>query len=277
MYAIQNRQYLSVIATTGADIHCAVTYRDSGLGRGRTRTKLTAITAASATPGTAILGAATAQAGGVDSAQASFEVTNISIRNIDTSSQTVTVCIVEVAEDGTQTVYQLYKETIATAQELVFEENAGWALSTHSAIGVLARMIAPADVANSTTTPADITGLTYPVLNGKNYRFRAVIPYSSAATTTGSRFMTNGPAITKLNGTSTYTIDATTQTVNFFTAHGVPAAANASSLATGNVAIVEGEFTPSADGTFAIQFASEVGASAITALAGSTLEMVQLS
>lgn len=276
MLAIQNRQYLSVIATTGADIHCAVTYRDSGLGRGRTRTKLTSLTASSASPGTAILGSATA---GVapDSAQASFEVVNVSIRNIDSTSQTVTVCIVETDDSGTQTVYQLYKETLAAGNELVYEEGAAWALAAHSAIGLTNRMIAPADVINSTTTPADVTGLTFAVLSGKNYRFRAVIPYSAAATTTGSRFMTNGPAITKLNGMSVYTVDATTQTVNFFTAHGVPAAANASSLATGNVAIVEGEFTPSADGTLAIQFASEVGASAITALAGATLEVVQLS
>jgi len=276
MLAIQNRQYLSVITTTGADIHCAVTYRDSGFGRGRTRTKLTAITTSVASPGTAILGSATA---GVapDSAQASFEVTNVTIRNIDSTSQTVTVCIVEADDSGTQTVYQLYKETLDSGNELVFEENASWSLATHSAIGLTNRMIAPADVVNSTTTPADITGLTFAVLSGKNYRFRAVIPYSSAATTTGSRFMTNGPAITKLNGMSVHTLDVTTQTVTFFTAHGVPAAANASSLTTGNLAIVEGEFTPAADGTLAIQFASEVGASAITALAGSTLEVVQLS
>lgn len=270
MYAIQNRQYLSVIATTGADIHCAVTYRDSGLGRGRTRTKLTAITSASATPGTAILGAATAQAGGPDSAQASFEVTNISIRNVDTSSQTVTVCIVEVDDAGTQTVYQLYKETIATAQELVFEENAGWSLATHNVLGIWNTMTVAVDVTNSTTVLADVTGLTFPVIAASVYEFRAVIAYTAAATTTGALWTTNGPAITSLSCNSRCTVTATTEATNYITAHGA-GTVSSDSLTVGNVAVVTGFFKPSADGTFAIQFKSEVGASAIVALAGSTL------
>jgi hypothetical protein len=77
--------------------------------------------------------------------------------------------------------------------------------------------------------------------------------------------------LTSLNGSSRYTIDATSETVNYFTAHQIPAAANATSLTVGNVATLRGFIKPSASGTFAIQFASEVNASAITALAGATL------
>ncbi len=273
MYAIQNRQYLSVIATTGADIHCAVTYRDSGLGRGHTRTKLTAITAASATPGTAILGAATASAGGVDSAQASFEVTNISIRNIDTTSQTVTVCIVEVDDAGTQTVYQLYKETIATAQELVFEENAGWSLATHNTVGIWNTLIAPANVVNQTADVlADVSGLTFPVVSGQVYEFKAELPYTSGASTTGVRFVVNGPAVTFLNGRSKYPLGtATTFTETTFSAVQIPAAANADTMAAGGIGSIAGFIKPSADGTFAIQVASENNTQPITVLAGATL------
>ena len=275
MLAIQNRQYLSVITTTGADIHTSVTYRPSGNGRGHTLNKLTAITAAVATPGTAILGkfADATSPAAPDSGQISFEVENITIRNIDTTSQTVTVCIVEENDAGTQTVYQLIKETIATGQELVFSET-GWELETHNVLGVWTTMIAPANVTNQTADVlGDVTGLTMAVLSGLVYEFKAVVPFTSGATTTGVRFTTNGPAVTFLNGNSRYPITATSFTENGFAAHQIPAAANADTLATGGLATLEGFIKPSADGTFAIQFASENNAQVVTALAGATLMM----
>lgn len=45
-----------------------------------------------------------------------------------------------------------------------------------------------------------------------------------------------------------------------------PSGASASSLASGNRCIIEGEIRPSADGTVVARFASEISASAITAL-----------
>ena len=50
-----------------------------------------------------------------------------------------------------------------------------------------------------------------------------------------------------------------------------PAASNATSVVAVNKAIIEGHFTPTADGTFIARFASEVANSAIVAKAGSVV------
>ena len=130
------------------------------------------------------------------------------------------------------------------------------------------------DVINNNATLntlADVTGLSFSVTAGVTYHFYALIPYTSAATTTGSRWTINAPATTLLSYTSRYTLTATTQTTNFASVVGIPAASNATSLAN-NIAIIEGVITPSANGTVIIRFASKVASSAITAKAGATLE-----
>lgn len=131
------------------------------------------------------------------------------------------------------------------------------------------------DVINSNATAntiADVTGLSFPVIAGRMYHFSAIINYTSAVTTTGSRWSVSGPATpTNLAYTSTYTLTATTQTVNNATAYDIPAASNASSLTVGNIAKIDGTIRPSAAGTFKIRFASEIASSAITAKAGSSL------
>lgn len=265
MIAIQNRQYLTVITTTGADCHVSVSTEDSGLGRGHVRNTPTVITAAVASPGT------TVQVG-PDTPSAAYAVKNITIDNIDTTSQTATVCLVSIGDDGTLTVLQLYKETIGAGQQLVYEERAGWSLATHNTIGVWTTFTAPANVTNQTADVlGTVTGLSAPVLSGLVYEFKAQCPYTSGATTTGVRFVTNGPAITNLSGTSKYPLSATTETTNWFTAHGVPAAANADTLAAGGMGLISGTFKPSADGNLSIEFASENNAQVVTVLAGATL------
>jgi hypothetical protein len=57
----------------------------------------------------------------------------------------------------------------------------------------------------SANTIADVTGLSFPVTAGTTYRFYAMIRYSSAATTTGSRWSVSAPANpTLLNYVSRY-------------------------------------------------------------------------
>lgn len=128
------------------------------------------------------------------------------------------------------------------------------------------------DVTNnngSANTIADVTGLSFAVASGHLYYFRFIIPYTSAATTTGSRWSISGPASpTLLNYNSTYTLTATSNTFNSATAYDIPAASNASSLTAGNVAIIEGIIKPSGNGTVIARFASEVSASAIVAKVG---------
>jgi len=130
-----------------------------------------------------------------------------------------------------------------------------------------------ADVVNNNGTAntlADVTGLSFAVTSGVTYHFSTLINYTSAATTTGSRWSINGPAGTT-SYTSKYTLTATSETTNYASAYNTPSASNGTSLAAGNIAVIEGIVTPSANGTVTVRFASEVASSAITAKAGSTL------
>lgn len=138
-----------------------------------------------------------------------------------------------------------------------------------------------ADVTNNNGTAntlADVTGLSFPVSAGLTYKFRFVIFYTAAATTTGSRWTINGPAFAagNLRYRSEYTLTATSRTFNEGqTAYNAPAAANASSLTALNMAVIEGTITPSAGGSVVARFASEIASSAIVAKAGSYVEYQQ--
>lgn len=134
-----------------------------------------------------------------------------------------------------------------------------------------ARVFLPDDVINNNAvanTIQDLVGLSFPVVANTTYKFKFVIIYSSAATTTGSRWSINGPAATHMSYTSQYPTTATAITNNpALAGYNLPASSNASSLTSNNRAIIEGEIRPSADGTVTARFASEISASAITAIA----------
>lgn len=189
--------------------------------------------------------------------------------------------------DGTTTV-ELVKVTLSAGECLEYDEGAGWRVRSSSGalkmlevtgpttLTALTTVVLASDVTNnnaSANTIADVTGLSFSVTSGETYWFRFVIPYTAAATTTGSRWAVNGPGSpTLLNYTSHYTLTATSETVNSATAYDIPAAASASSLTAGNVAIIEGFITPSSNGTLIARFASEVSSSAIVAKAGALLQ-----
>lgn len=126
------------------------------------------------------------------------------------------------------------------------------------------------DVVNNNAvanTIADVTGLSFPVLANNTYYFKFRIIYTSAATTTGSRWSINGGATTFMNYESRYTLTATSITNNQgLSAYNSPSGVSASSLSANNIAIIEGIIRPSADGTVIARFASEISNSAITAL-----------
>ena len=135
--------------------------------------------------------------------------------------------------------------------------------------GQTATKFLAADVANSTVAYADVTGLSFPVVSGKSYRFRFHIVYDAALATTGSGWALNGPGGSNLFATSRYPTSATAQTINARVAtYDAPAGANASSAATtANVAIIEGLILAGAAGNVIARFRSEVALSAITAKA----------
>lgn len=154
---------------------------------------------------------------------------------------------------------------------------ASTAAAARTNLGVMNIVVLASDVVNNdavANTIADVTGLSFSATAGQTYFFRFTFDYTSNATTTGARFSVNGPAATRLSYTSIYALTATTQTIGHgLTTYNLPAASNATSAATaGNIAVVQGFVTPSADGTIIARVASEVTAAAITVKAGSILE-----
>lgn len=130
----------------------------------------------------------------------------------------------------------------------------------------------PSNVVNnnaSANTLADLTGLAFWMEANRTYEFRIKVAYNAAVTTTGSRWTVNGPTgPTVVSYFSHYTLTVTTQTINYAGSYQQPTASNATSLTTGNLAIIEGIVrNGSTEGLLQAQFASEIANSAITALA----------
>lgn len=265
-------------AITTNQLPCTVSWRDittTGYTPGGSRSNTNSTTAVSlvAAPG----------------ASTQRVIDNITIFNNDTATATVTVRI-----DDNSTEYILTKATLATGETLEYADGQGWrSLNSQGAVKMMElagsyaitsdmqSVVLGSDVTNNNGTAntiADVTGLSFSVTGGNTYWFRFVIPYTSAATTTGSRWSINGPGSpTLLNYTSHYTLTATTETVNSATAYDIPAASSASSLTAGNIAIIEGIIKPSSSGTVIARFASEVSSSAIVAKAGAVCYWQQVA
>lgn len=215
----------------------------------------------------------------------------ISIYNNDTVNATVTVKL-----DANGTEYILFKVTLAATEKLEYHEGKGFRVlastgamkqsinqGANASSSGLTSVVLGSDVTNNNATLntiQDVTGLSFSVLNGKSYYFKFIIRYTAVATTTGSRWGVNCTAGTAANLTMTseYTLTATTSTRNAMVqAFDSPAASNATSVVAVNMCIMEGHFTPTADGTFIARFASEIANSAIVAKAGSVCYYQQLN
>ena len=205
----------------------------------------------------------------------------ISVYNADTSNQTLTVKF-----DFNGSDFILWKGVLGTGEKLEYSDKTGFLViavnggvkqsqvagSNNPALNTLNMVVLAADVVNNNAvanTIAPVTGLSFDVVAGQTYYFEFTINYTAQAATTGSRWSITGPTFTRLDYTSEYTLTATTKTLNNVGAYDLPAASNATSLASGNICTIWGFITPSANGTVIARFASEVLNSAITAKAGS--------
>lgn len=156
-----------------------------------------------------------------------------------------------------------------------------WVLLSCSMGPWFRRRLATGQVNSNATanTLEDVTGLSFYAEANKTYAYRVRCPYTSAATTTGSRWTINGPASpTAVYYRSSYTLTATTLTTNYQSAYNGPATSNATSLTAGNMATIDGFLRNGATaGTVQVRHASEVANSAITALAiSSYIEWTEL-
>lgn len=128
------------------------------------------------------------------------------------------------------------------------------------------------DVTITGTSFADVTGLTFSVTSGTNYRFQAVIPYDASATTVGASAAVNGPASPTILSYYIFLNAASGSPVHFQNnIYDDASRLQTASRATNNLCLIQGMIRPSASGTFAIRFATEATGT-ITVKAGSTLE-----
>lgn len=216
-----------------------------------------------------------------------FEVDYISIYNADTSNQTV---IVKFDINGVEVI--LFRGVIGTGEKLEYSDKTGFVViavnggikisqvlgTNNPALNTLNLVVLASDVVNNNSTAntiANVTGLSFDVIAGQTYYFEFTINYIAQATSTGSRWSIIGPTFSRLDYTSEYTLTATTKTLNNVGAYDLPAACNATSLASGNICTIWGFITPTANGTVTARFASEVLSSAITAKAGSLLRWIR--
>ena len=213
----------------------------------------------------------------------------LTVYNTDTANATVTIKF-----DANGTDYTLWRGILGVGEMLQYNDKNGFSVLTiagavkqsqmlganNAAVNAMNIVVMTGDVTNNNGTAntiADVTGMTFPVTAGEMYWFEFVIPYTAAATTTGSRWAINGPGSpTLLAYRSEYTLTATTTTVNSQNTYDTPAASNASSLAAGNVATIWGIIQPSQNGSVTARFASEISASAIVAKAGATLRWMRV-
>jgi hypothetical protein len=192
----------------------------------------------------------------------------------DESGTVTTTNTIVVTRAGSDTIDGETSTTIGSAygvKRFISDGTSKWTCNSGQAN--IVRIVG--SVSNTATdTLADVTGLSFPVVSGRTYRFKFLISYDSSSTAVGSRWSINGPTFTRLAYRSMYSLLATSQTVNSSCkVYDFPAAANGTSGDTsGNIAIIEGVITPSANGTVVARFAREGASGSITAMPDSYVE-----
>lgn len=209
---------------------------------------------------TAISTAATTD---IVAAPASGKVRNVKtmlIRNKHASASVV----VTVQYNANGTLYQMHACTLFAGDCLQYIDGIGFYLLTAATRLNTILRVASDIIYNTAATLADVTGLTVPVKNGKNYTFLAQLFHLSAATTTGAQFGVNGPSMTSLilaniSGV-TNSVAAGAISLGSATALNTVVTAQTTGSSAITLTVLSGAFTPSADGTFAIRATAEVAA-----------------
>jgi len=211
----------------------------------------------------------------------------LTVFNEDTGGIVVTVTV------GTR---KLIKAPLATGEALVYTDSAGWyvlssAGTVKSSVNQIAGpandgfsiVVLSADVTNNNAvanTIQDVTGLSFSMANTKLYEFEFTCLYTSAATTTGSRWSINAtPSAEFVVYNSEYALAAATVTSNpNLRAFDSPATSTASSSSATEImrAKIQGLVRANADATLIARFASEVANSAIVCKAGSFVKYRQI-
>ena len=129
---------------------------------------------------------------------------------------------------------------------------------------------------SATNAYANVTGLSFPVTAGLTYTFRFVCTYEVSSTAYGTAWAIDGPTNSYLSYYSQWSPTTGGGVFNTrlnLTAYDGAAATGTTSAATGNIAIIEGVITPTANGTVIARFSTDatVGGT-VTCKVGSTVE-----
>lgn len=224
---------------------------------------------------TAITTATTTDIVAAPAASETRNVKMLAVRNKHASSTND----VTVVFDQNGTDFELFKATLQPGETLEFVEGIGFFVVAATRKAFYNRRVT-GDVVNATTSFADVTGLTCPVESGKHYNFQAHLYHKANATTSGAFWAVNGPTVTamRLSGLDTVTGNVAAAAVAApsadITARDTNLIVETTSSTTPVLMILSGWMNPSAAGTFAVRFASEVAvANGITVMTGSWLQL----
>lgn len=240
----------------------------------------TGVAGSNVTPGMTPTAITTATTTDIVAAPAASNYKNVKTVTIRNKHATLS-CDVTVILDRSGTDYELAKFTLDPGEVLEFDEQLGFYLIENTALLEQTLRVA-SDVVNATTSFADITGLTCPMISGRKYAFEAFLFHQTNATTTAAYFGVNiGAAPTSLIVAGANQITSSVTAAGYGAVAAVTARDTAILTAgtTGPgantfMANIFGSIQPSADGTFAMRLASEVAvASGLTVKAGSFLRV----
>jgi hypothetical protein len=123
---------------------------------------------------------------------------------------------------------------------------------------------------------ANVTGLSFPVVSGQTYTFRFVCTYTVSSTAYGTAWAIDGPTNSYLSyysQCSPTTGGTVFSTKLNLTAYDAATATGTTTAAAGNIAIIEGVITPTANGTVIARFTTDATAGGtVTCKVGSTVE-----
>lgn len=246
-------------------------------------------TTTAVTPGRTNSAISTATTTDVVAAPAASTYRNVKTLHIRNKHATSSVDVTVRHTDGT-TAVDLRSITLLAGQTLSYVEGAGFTLS--DAVIVTSLALA-ADVNNSTTTAAVISGLTTPVPVGI-WKFQYMLLYQSSATTTGVKFSVNHTGtltayvanLTYVDNAATASTGAASQNANASTAQVMGAYSARAKSVTASMgptlsvdsansdmlAIIDGLMVVTAVGNIELYHASETAAQT-TVKAGSILRL----
>lgn len=134
-----------------------------------------------------------------------------------------------------------------------------------------------ADVANSTTTLVDVTGLSFPVLAGKLYWYRFAVLCTTTSATTGVQIAVNGPTASLSPVNTNMPTGASSSAQRNAPGYDSPGGVTASPSTFTFLALMEGILAPTASGTLVVRVRSSLAGSAVTVKAQSAGQLLVLA